>query len=52
MFDLIIRLRVVMTVNTQLLVSHALLFQRIFADEYKRLSSLLTIRRLVVSKQL
>ena len=41
-----------MTVNTQLLVSHALLFQRIFAGEYKRLSSFLTIRRLIVSKQL
>ena len=35
---------------------HALLFQcrvqRIFEGEYKRLTSLLTIRRLIVSKQM
>ena len=40
-----------MTLHTHYLC-HALLFQCIFACDYKRLSSLLTIRRLIVSKQL
>ena len=35
-----------------LLVLRLVLFQCIFASEYKRLSSLFTIRRLTVSKQL
>ena len=51
--DLIIRLGEVMTVYTHYtLVLNALLFYCIFACEYSCLSLLLTICRLIVSKQL